>query len=341
MRQTLFLGLLSLVVVLNVACQKGARQVADTEPAAGVAETASIRAVMGTVGCTEGVCVADTVMAIDPQSQGYESPVNADGSFQLNVQTGVFYTFAFLNKGGYVASVVFDNGYSNEAQYAYIGTGDSPVQLNAISINGSAAVPENQAATQSDQDGDLAVDAVDEDDDGDSKMDKDEDCDLDGLDDELDDDTSDCLDSDEIAKLKSLEGTYKAEKKEETCQNRKAVAFSVGVTDEKRGIIEIIKHVATEEGKDPLVEGNKISYQGKFNSKKEIDIVHKVEESSHKCSLRLAKLLADNTLEITCNIQKDFFGNPMIIPCTFSGYQKQKVAEEATEKIAEQTTDSL
>lgn len=138
-------------------------------------------------------CPADMVILTDSLLNTVSLEINSDCSFDDSIDVNQAYDVSFYKNDVFVASLEVTNGSSTlTTSIIYIADGSSDVDLGTITISGDKAIPENEAATQSDRDNDGVDDFDDDDDNNDGVNDEDEtDCDLDGFFDE-DDNSSEC-----------------------------------------------------------------------------------------------------------------------------------------------------
>lgn len=144
-------------------------------------------------------CPADQVIATDSQAQTTLAEINQeDCSFEMELTINKSYVVSFTRDDEFIATlIVRRNASSLGSSVFFMAEANTEMNLGAIRIEGSKAIPENEPATQNDQDEDGVDDFSDEDDDGDGVSDNDEeDCDLDGFIDDDDENNGGC-DSDE------------------------------------------------------------------------------------------------------------------------------------------------
>ncbi|EKD49976.1 MAG: hypothetical protein ACD_62C00692G0009 [uncultured bacterium] len=134
------------------------------------------------------VCPADMVRLTNLTGVVFRATLADDCSFELEVESGYVYRLEFLLNDVVVASLMVDNNTTSLlTPYFVVSAGDAPVDFGTITFTGALASPQNQPASQNDQDGDGVCDFDDEDDDNDGVDDDDEaDSDGNGIPDDLD-----------------------------------------------------------------------------------------------------------------------------------------------------------
>lgn len=173
----------------------------------------SIRTVKGNVSATEttssslvkyhahdvgNTCLADTLVAVDSSANEFETTVDAACNFSINLTINRAYELNFFLNEEFVAFMLFQND-SNAiiTPVMILSASEDDMDLGVITFNNFECTPENEPASQNDQDLDGTFDFDDSDDDDDGTMDDDEsDCDLDGFLDQFDDEFNENFDCD-------------------------------------------------------------------------------------------------------------------------------------------------
>ncbi len=133
-------------------------------------------------------CPADLVRATSTESITFEAEMTIDCSFILTVDIDTIYFLQFLLGEEVVATLEVDNNSLVLLSPNFIvSASDGPMDLGTITIEGTFAYPQNQPATENDQDGDGINDFDDDDDDGDGVADDDSDGDS------FEDDVDNCV----------------------------------------------------------------------------------------------------------------------------------------------------
>lgn len=144
-------------------------------------------------------CEADGLIATDSLAQATSAVLATDCSFEIELTINKSYVLSFVLNDTFVATLVFSQGSSTLASsMLVVSSGDSAIDLGAITLAGKIASATNNPYTQSDQDGDGVNDFNDDDDNNDGTPDGQElDCDLDGYLDYLDEGDEECEDDDD------------------------------------------------------------------------------------------------------------------------------------------------
>lgn len=142
-------------------------------------------------------CPADTTIATDSKGLTTMASVASDCSFALSLTVNKAYTVQFVLEDDFVATLFVQNSATGPKSSVFVlSSGDAAIDLGDVVITAGEADPENDPASQNDEDEDAIVDFDDSDDDGDGVDDVDdadeEDCDLDGYDDSYDEEDSAC-----------------------------------------------------------------------------------------------------------------------------------------------------
>lgn len=145
---------------------------------------------------TEGNdCPANQVTATDSQDQTTTTEIVQENcSFEMELTANKSYEVNFMRDDEFVATLfVKKNPSALDSTVFFIAEASTPMDLGDVEIENDNALPENQPASQNDQDDDGTDDFTDEDDDGDGLFDDvEEDCDLDGFLDDYDQNIETC-----------------------------------------------------------------------------------------------------------------------------------------------------
>lgn len=140
-------------------------------------------------------CPANQVTAIDSQDQVTSAEISQENcSFEMQLTANKSYELDFMRDDEFIATlVVKKNPSALDSTVFFIAEASTPMDLGDVEIENDNALPENQPASQNDQDDDGTDDFADEDDDGDGLSDDvEEDCDLDGFLDDYDQSDESC-----------------------------------------------------------------------------------------------------------------------------------------------------
>lgn len=140
-------------------------------------------------------CPADALQAIDSLGQMTTGEINEeDCSFAVELTAGKSYQASFtLGDEVVLTLIVRNSATAAESSVFFFAEDDVPMDLGDITIEDDEAIPENEPATQNDEDNDGTSDFDDVDDDGDGVADDfEEDCDADGFLDDSDEGDQAC-----------------------------------------------------------------------------------------------------------------------------------------------------
>jgi len=174
----------------------------------------TIRTVKGNVSSTEpnttnatnflvnavgDTCLADRMIAIDSSGTESETTVNESCNFTINLTVNKAYELNFFLNDEFIAFMIFQNkANAIITPVMILSASEIDMDLGQLTCNNFQCTPENEPASQNDQDMDGIFDFDDDDDDDDGELDDAErDCDLDGFIDDFDeafDENFDCSD---------------------------------------------------------------------------------------------------------------------------------------------------